>query len=114
LNLNIEKTYQEVNLKPDREQPYEQDYPVSQKSVYVFKIPENYDVQKIPAESSYFNDKYSFKIKYEHVGNKIIVTREIKMNFLLLQKEDFPSFKEMISTLNKSYIQTLVLRKKQQ
>ena len=113
INLNLDKTLQDINIKPERTQPIEREYTILKKIVCVFQIPEGFEIQKMPEESKYQNVKYSFTLKYQMVGSKIVQSKAIRMNTLLLNKEDFPSFTEMVSQLNKSYIQTLVLRKKQ-
>jgi transglutaminase-like putative cysteine protease len=112
VNLNLDKTLQDINIKPERIQPIEREYTVLKKIVCVFQIPEGYEIQKVPEETKYQNDKYSFTLKYQLIGSKIVLSKNIRINVLLLCKEDFPSFTEMIGILNKSYIQTLVLRKK--
>lgn len=113
LNLNLDKTLQDINIKPDRTQPIEEPYPSVRKVVYEYQIPNGYEIQKVPEESSFKNDKFSFHVNYKLQKDKVVLTKEIRINFLLLTENNFAVFKEMIATLNKSYIQTLVFRKKQ-
>lgn len=112
VNLNLDKSLQETNLKLDRSQPIELDFTTQKKSICILEVPQGYEIQKLPESSNYSNDKFNFNLNYKLSGNSIVLTKTIRVNLLILNKEDFSSYDEMVNLLNKSYIQTIVLRKK--
>lgn len=114
INLNLDKLLQEKQIKPDRIQPIEQQMTILKRNIYSLEIPEGYEIQKVPENSKFENDKFSFTILYDNTENRVTLTKEIKLNYLLLYNDSFSDYISMLDMLNKSYIQTVVLRKKTQ
>jgi transglutaminase-like putative cysteine protease len=110
INLNLDRSFQELSIKPGRLQPIEREYPMCKRFVCVLTIPKGFEAQNIPAEAGFTNPKFSFRSQYEQRNGKLVLTTSITMNFLTLTREDFDAYRGMIDALNKSYIQTVVLR----
>jgi hypothetical protein len=66
----------------------------------------------LPEPSSYTHQKFSFKQEYKELNGRVILETQIVINFLVVEGEDMQLFREMITRLNKSYLQSIALQKK--
>lgn len=75
------------------------------------KIPLGYKIAYLP-DNSVFNDSlFGFNTSYKAIGDEIILTNEIYLNYLLLEPSKFKDWNNMIESLNNSYKLSVVLVK---
>ena len=110
-NMQLEKEYQNDLIEPDREVPREFEYKNISKNVNILEIPKGYKVSYLPANSSYSDPMFGFKINYTMSDNKVIYRSYLYINTLMLYKEDFERWNKMIRQLTKAYNETMTLTK---
>ncbi len=111
INMQLEKEFKNDLLEADRESPREFEYKDINKSVNTLEIPKGYKISYLPANSSYTDPMFGFKINYSQSGNKLIYQCYIYINTLMLNKEDFDRWNKMIRQLTKAYNETVTLTK---
>jgi len=83
--------------------------------VFVFdltiEIPEGYRVEYLPASQNFEHDHTDVSLVYEQSGNNIHFRSRVSTKKLLLKKDQYKAWNEMISKLNKAYNETIVLKK---
>lgn len=114
LNLNLDKSWMGIRPRKNRENPLLVDYLRSTESVFTFEIPKGYEVNFMPENSSYANELISFSIAYNVNANEIIYKQNISINENYFDLEKIKKLSEFYDNLNKAYMQTLVLIKKQE
>jgi len=104
VNLNLDKDLASLNFESsNRKTDYEKDYKYEMTDVVVFNIPKGHKVNYIPENKKVHEKDFGFDIKYELKKDKLIYTKKIYLDFLILKKEQFPEWNKMIKELNKAY-----------
>lgn len=112
LNMNLNKPYANGTYDPSKHLvPVENKYSSSRKLVSVFEIPEGYKITFLPKDKSSGFEKLSFSIHYKVDGNRVIQTKEIHENYLILEPSEFKKWNEVIESLNQAYRDVLILKK---
>lgn len=75
-------------------------------------IPEGKKVAQLPENRSFQHDQFSFDIKYSREKDHIIYDKKITLNHLLLKKENFKAWNDMIEQLNKAYSEVILIKSK--
>jgi len=111
LNLNLTKHILDYKIK--KEDKLDKDYKFKNYGEFVnsLTIPDGYTVEYVPEDFEYNNPKFSAHIRYKVRGNKIIYQHKVKMNFLGLKQNEFNEFNNFIKALDKSYKESIVLKK---
>lgn len=93
--------------------PVDYKYNFSNVSVYQFITPEGYSLDYVPADSRYDHPHFFYRIRYEKTTQGVNCIHEYGTNFpdLLMRKEDFESWNQMIKKLSLSYKESVVLKK---
>jgi hypothetical protein len=111
INMQLEKEYQNDLLEPDREAPREFEYKILNKDINILQIPKGYKVSYLPANSSYSDPMFGFKISYQTEGNIIVYHSYVYVNTLMINPPDFDKWNKMIRQLTKAYNATVTLTK---
>lgn len=112
INMNLDKSLENSKFfKDDRVLPSENDFKKSLQLCYKLNIPLGYEVKYIPDNSSFFNDKFSFDIKYEHKNNSIIYNYSLILNYIMLNLNEQKTFNEMLKLLKAAYKDNVILSK---
>jgi len=109
LNMNIERMLSGLLVKADRIIPVEVESKWEHQIVYRLKIPDNMQVNFLPAPSGFENQLFGFSQNYEQIGNEIWLKTRIYSNTLLFEGKDTSAFREMIESLKKAYRQTIAM-----
>lgn len=111
VNLNLEKSM--IKSKIKKEDKLDKEFNFKNYTKYNFEliIPEGYTVEYIPEDASIEYDKFSSHIKYTRNENSIIYEHDIKLDYLILKKEEHKDFNEFINRLDKAYKESVVLKK---
>lgn len=112
INLNLDKHLHSADIDTaTRNLPIERDYKYTDKFIVSMDIPAGFKINYVPENANYNNELFGFKIKYEVKNNKIIMTRNIFINALLVEKPSFDEWNKMIVELSKVYKEVVVLKK---
>lgn len=108
-NMNLVKSLTDKIIDDEREQPIENEFKYIHKNTSVLQIPYNYVVKHLPDNVSYKNDLFGFDIKYTQQGDKIILDKQLYVDYLMLEKDQFELWNEGIKKLSDSYRDALIL-----
>lgn len=112
LNLNLDKRLEDESVQIDkRKTDKEIEYQFSDFRCYVVKVPKNYRVGFLPANSSFQTDNFGFIIDYELKDDLILMRKKIYCNYLFLKDNKFQAWNEMIQKLNFAYRNNIKLIK---
>jgi hypothetical protein len=112
VNLSLDKLLQHADLDiTTRQLPVERDYKYTDKFVVNLTIPAGYKVNYLPQNASFHNEYFGFTISYRIQNNTILLTRNLYINALLVEKPSFEAWNQMITALNKAYKEVVVLAK---
>lgn len=92
----------------------EKRYKTLNEQVYLIEIPEGYYVKKMPSNSSFSNDKFGYTIKFEKDKNFVKLKMSIKLDYLVMEPEEFEKWNEMIQALRKEYQNIIIFKKDKQ
>jgi len=111
LNMNIERLFQKISIKPDKGIPFQASYPYRHLIRTFVQLPEGMTASS-PEPVSYSSPRFSFNSVYRPVDKEIQLDTEVIINFLILEKAELDDFKSFLSELNKTYQRSIVLNKK--
>ncbi|MGQ1787280.1 MULTISPECIES: DUF3857 domain-containing protein [unclassified Saccharicrinis] len=113
LNLHLDKSYGQmiIDTTGNTFTPLENDFYCTERYITELEIPEGYEVTYMPKDNSFSNPEFEFSIQYKKTDNTVILEKELKFKFLILLEDKIGEWNKMIKTLNKSYRNTLVLKK---
>lgn len=112
VNMNLEKPYSKFDVEKDRQTDVEFDYKKRLRNTVVVKIPEGYDVAYLPANDSLNTKNYAFNISYQKKDGAVILTANIWLKCLMLEKKDFGAWNDFIARLRKNYTESVGFVKK--
>ena len=110
INLILDKTHTD-DLLEDRSVPLENEYKFTHRSIVELTIPENYKVKTIPKDNQDSNGNFGYSIKYWREGNSLFASKEIYLDFLLMQPTAFESWNEIITDYSKASRKAIILTK---
>lgn len=111
INLHIEEIGITSEMKKDRIAPLEMEYKTKDNYVVILEIPEGYHAEKLPLNTNYETDELKFSNEYSIIGNQIIMTVELTIDFILLEKDKFSIWNEYNSLRKKAFSESIVLKK---
>lgn len=104
VNMNFEKPFQNSYIdKEEKKYEKEYNYKTTNISKTVLEIPKGYKLVKLPENSNFNNEKFSFDFKYSQQGNYIVLERTITLHTLTIEPNMFDIWNDMISKLGSSY-----------
>ncbi len=111
VNLNLNRKYsdQDIDLEK-RKLDKERDFKHIEYATYQLNIPEGYVVDYVPEASKYEDEEFGFEIRYEQTDDAIILHYKAYMNHLMLKKDKFEAWNEMIKTISEAYQEVIVLK----
>ena len=111
INLNIDKSYSDFKLDTTfSEVPIENDFKFHEICTTELEIPEGFKIEYLPEGTHFENERFHFDIQYIAKGNKIIQEKNIYFNFLVLEKEEFDIWNQMMQSLVEAYREAIVLK----
>jgi hypothetical protein len=113
INLSLNKAYNNQTYDPHkRKVPVECNNMHTYRSITEFTIPEGYEISYLPKSTGASSEILAFDIDYRVEGNKVIQSKEIKKNFLVLYPSDFARWNSVALNLSQAYRDVLILKKK--
>ncbi len=112
LNLNINKSNSgsAINIK-NRKYDMTYDYRFLDESIVCFTLPEGYNVEYIPENAFYKNEKFGFEINYTVDEDRVIQNKVFYIDNLRVLKTDFAEWNKMIEELNTAYQEVIIINK---
>ena len=112
VNLNLNKYLMDDDVDTAlRKMPYEYNYKHEMHTRYKFKIPDGYTVDYLPANAEYAGKNFGFNIKYNREKAYIYLEKTVYVDELVMDKNEFGDWNDMIKQINKAYKETVVLKK---
>ena len=113
INLNLNKDYYNTLINSAlRKSPKENDYKYSKVEFIEFEIPSGYTVDYIPENSSHKGTLLGLDINYKVNKNKILVSKTMYLNYLMLKPEDFEKWNQSVKSISEAYKESIILKKK--
>lgn len=114
VNFNLDRDFKNSKLDIEKRKniAMEFDYKILDRNVVELELPNGAEVTYLPESSSYSDDLFGFSISYEVKNGKVVMTKEIYVDLLLLNADKFESWNSMIKALNKAYKDVVVINKK--
>lgn len=113
VNLNLEQPYANDRIDPaKRRLPRYNEYNHTDHTRTEFEIPAGYDVEYLPANAEGKDAVLGFNIRYERQGNKIVQSKDVYVNYLLLQPAEFAQWNAMVDKLTAAYRDVIILKRK--
>lgn len=112
LNLNIDRdlSKEKIDIK-SRKYTKKIDHQFQKEYTTTFKIPEGYKVTSVPKPIKYDGKAYGFEISYEQKEGEIIQHKNIYVNSLRVEKEDFEAWNTFVKKLIKAYKKSIIIEK---
>lgn len=111
VNLNLDRIFQDVTIKPKRDIPIEVEYPSKRTFVCTLSIPTGCGQPMLPNASNFNGEAFNFYLSYKLENNCVVLSKQVSMSTLLLQPNSFDLYRKFLGNLNSAYMQTIVLRK---
>jgi hypothetical protein len=112
LNLNLDRALAKQKINIDKRKYTKKiDHQFQKEYTTTFVIPEGYKVTSIPKPIKYDGKAYGFDISYEETAGKIIQHKNIYVNSLRIEKEDFEAWNTFVKKLIKAYKKSIIIEK---
>jgi Transglutaminase-like superfamily/Domain of Unknown Function with PDB structure (DUF3857) len=111
INPHLKRTWADKNMAT-RRTDWEHDYQWNEENIVTIPIPKNYEVTYIPNNATFTNPNFSFTITYQKQNDQIIVRTKLIQNTLLVKKELFPAWNNMVAALNDAYGEVISMKTK--
>ncbi|HYC83735.1 MAG TPA: transglutaminase-like domain-containing protein, partial [Chryseosolibacter sp.] len=113
INLNLNKDFYNAAINPaNRKTPIELDYGYTKSEFLQFEIPDGYEVDYLPENTEHQGVLLGCKISYRVDKNRISVSKQVYVDYLLLQPDQFNAWNESVKQLSTAYKESIILRKK--
>jgi len=114
VNMHLEKELKgrTIDIPKRKSIPMESDYKYIDQQIVRLEIPKGMKLEYLPASAEYQNKLFGFKITYSVVKEEVLLTKEVYINYLLLQEENFEAWNSMLKELYKAYNEVVILKKK--
>lgn len=111
VNLHLSRPLQNAQIESTRKLAIERDFRTVDELVTILHLPSGTRLGYLPEGKSYAHDRFGFQITYSHEGSKVVARNRIYQKSLLIEKEDFTAWNEMIEQLNEAYNESISLLK---
>lgn len=114
INMNLDKDFSgsKLDIEERKGISLKFDHKIDDTKVVELNLPKNSKVTYIPNNVNFSNDSFGFSIKYKEVGGKIVMTKKLYINTLLVKEKSFEDWNEMIKQLTKSYKEVVIITQK--
>ena len=112
VNMHLNRRFQTSNIDLEtRKLDKEFEFKYIHRDINILELPEGYTASYLPESLDLKNEKFGFHIQYNQENGQIILEKEVYIDTLLLNPEDFKSWNEMIDQLVNAYREVIVLTK---
>lgn len=113
INLSLERPHATDRIdETTRKLPRYNEFAYTDRSRTELVVPEGYEVSYLPPSVQAQGETIGFKMSYERQGNRIVQQREVYVNYLLLQPQQFGGWNTVVAKLGNAYREVVILKKK--
>jgi hypothetical protein len=112
INLNLNKDFYNSFITATRKSPKETDFAYTKYEYIELTLPENYSVEYVPQNSKADGSLLGHEINYTVNGNKIIFSKKLYVDYLLMQPAQFELWNEAVKKVSEAYKESIILKKK--
>lgn len=111
VNLYLNRFLQQTVIRADRWIPVESETTLDHRFICSLSIPEGFVPGKLPENSGYRNSWFGFSEDYSQQHNQVLLTSHVTINFQVIDGDEIIRYREMLSLLNKNYLNSIPLEK---
>jgi hypothetical protein len=113
INLNLEKMFTPGAIidTTKRKTPIEAEFKYLVRQYTILDIPQHYEVEYVPQDFRYSDDKLGFEIHYTREKGRVIALQQMRYDHLLMQPADFGKWNNMVSQVLTRYKEQVVFKK---
>ncbi len=112
VNLNLDKTFQNEMIDQQKHKTNRMlNYKYIQQYSTTLEIPAGSKATYVPENTRFTDPRFGFDIRYVTEKNRIILTKTITFNTLMLTPADFDAWNRMIKKLSMAYNESIILKK---
>ena len=112
INLNLERPFATDRIDPTtRKLPRYNEFAYTDHARTELVVPVGYEVSYLPPSAQAQGDALGFRVSYERRGDRIIQDREVYVNYLLLQPQQFSGWNVVVAKLGNAYREVVILKK---
>jgi hypothetical protein len=112
LNMHLDRRYNNSAIDDKkRKRAFEMEFRMEHFHAVSLAIPEGYQVTHLPENAREAHPDFGFEVNYRQENKTIYMERTIRVDKLVLQKEDFMLWNRMVNGLTKAYQDLVVLEK---
>jgi transglutaminase-like putative cysteine protease len=113
INLNLNKDfYNSVINTETRKSPKELDYAYTKYEFIELTLPEGYSIEYLPENSKNDGKLLGHEITYQLKGNKILFSKKLYVDYLLMQPTEFVSWNSDVKKVSEAYKESIIIKKK--
>jgi transglutaminase-like putative cysteine protease len=111
VNLHLSRPLQNAQIEETRKMAIERDFRSVEEQVTILHLPAGTRLGYLPEGKSFTHDRFGFQITYSQEGSRVVARNRIYLKSLMIGKEDFSAWNEMVSRLNEAYNESISLLK---
>ncbi len=112
VNMILEKDITaESEIKDGRRSPVELDHFSKDQYTVILDVPKSMRVKSLPKNAVYKSGFVNYAVNYKQIDNRVYMTLDLELTYLLLQPADFAEWNNFIKIMKKSMAETVVLEK---
>lgn len=113
INLSLERPFATDRIdSTTRQLPRYNEFAHTSHTRTELVVPAGYEVSYLPPTDEAQGEALGFKVRYEQQGDRIIQDREVYVNYLLLQPQQFSRWNAVVKKLSNAYREVVILKKK--
>lgn len=114
VNLHLDRVYEnaQIDIEKRKGVAREIDYKKQETHITNLDIPEGYEVTELPENQNFIDGPFSFSVKYSQTDSQVRLEKIVKIDTLLIEKEQFDQWNNLIDALDDAYGEVVVLKKK--
>jgi transglutaminase-like putative cysteine protease len=112
VNMNLDKSHENQILDSSlRSAPMEIDFKNNETDITTLEIPLGYTSSCLPPDRKYDGEDFGFEISYRVENNRVICSKKIWINTLMVTPEQFSKWNDFIRQLTIAYSDNITLKK---
>lgn len=112
INLCLNRNYYNQYLEADRSVPKENEYKYVLDEYYELTLPSGYTVEYLPKNANHNGQLLGFDMKYELKGNKILLSKKLHIDYLMMQPESIKDWNASVRKISEAYQESIILKSK--
>jgi hypothetical protein len=112
INLHLERDFEHSKIDlQKRRQPIEREFHYDETQLVRLEIPKGYRLQYLPPSQEHNHPLFGFEFRYRQQGTVVVLEKKLRISHLMLQKENFEHWNQMVALLQSAYREVVILEK---